>query len=176
MSATPPAEPGDPDPHVQRLARLFAGHPAWLEAARRIRDGSSSAVYFTHLPGEPWQLVREQGENRLQPGRAADPDFAFCFPPAAVEALEAVEGGYPAFALELFRLILDPDPERHIGFRIVAPLRRLMRRGYVRLVLDALGPELLAFGAVHGVRSLPELYRLVVRLRKGSPEPWERED
>lgn len=173
MNAAPRPDGSAPaDEHVRRLARLFAEHPAWLDAAGRIREGASSSVFFTHLPGEPWHLLRRGGLSRLQPGLAPDPDFAFCFTPRSIERLEAVSDGFGAFALELFRLILASDPDLHIGFRIVAPYGRLARHGYPRLLLDA-GPELLGFGVAHGVRNLSDLYRLVVRLRSRQPECWE---
>jgi hypothetical protein len=160
------------DPDVDRLAGLFRAHPIWCEAARGISEDATSNVFFRHRPGEPWRLVRRAGESVLEPGRAADPDLAFCFPPAAIGALEATRGGVGDFALALFRLMLDSDPERRVELRVIAPFTRLLRRGYVSLLLRG-GPRLLRFGAAHGVRSLAELRRAVEAARSAKPLPWE---
>jgi hypothetical protein len=160
------------DPHVERLAELFRAHPTWCEAARGISDQSTSSVFFRHRPGEPFRLVRRAGESVLEPGRAADPDLAFCFSPAAIETLEATRGSVGDFALALFRLMLEDDPERRVELRVAAPFTRLLRRGYVSLLLRG-GPRLLRFGAAHGVRSLAELRRAVEAARSAKPLPWE---
>jgi hypothetical protein len=162
-----------PDPHVRQLAELFASHPVWLDAARSIAEGATSRVYFSHRPGEPWQLERHRGRSLLAPGCASDPDFAFRFTPAAIERMVAVEGGVGDFAVVLFRLIIDEDADLRVGFRIVAPLTRLARRGYLSLLLRG-GPKVVAFGAAHGVRTLGALHRLVAQLVAREPEPWEQ--
>jgi hypothetical protein len=161
-----------PDAVVADLARLFREHPAWQAAARRIDAVSTSDVYFRHRPGEPWHLVREGPASALRAGASPDPDFVFRFAPGAVARLAAVEGGIGDFAVELFSRALDPDPQRRVDLRIVAAFWRLTRRGYVRLLLAA-GPEVLAFGARHGVRDARALARLVARLRQQGPYPWE---
>ncbi len=161
-----------PDPAIRQLERFFREHPAWVQAGRRIADGASSRVFFRHRPGEPWRLVRREARNVLEPGSAADPDFAFCFTRPAIERLCALEGRMGAFAVTLFELIVEPDAEIAVGFRIVAPFTRLARRGYLRLVIEA-GPEVLAFGRAHGVRNLSQLRRLVRELRQQGPAPWE---
>jgi hypothetical protein len=166
-----PAAEGDP--HVQRLVELFRSHPAWCEAAARIAEDATSKVFFQHRPGEPWQLVRRGGGTVLEPGAAEDPDLAFCFPPAAIEELAHTRGSVADFALALFRLALDDDPERRVRIRVIAPYARLLRRGYVDLLLRG-GPRLLWFGATHGVRSLAQLRRLVDSARSAEPEEWER--
>lgn len=166
------AEPAT-DESVKRLARLFLEHPAWVAAARHLDRGATSTVYFSHLPGEPWRLDQSEGDTRLLPGAATDPDFVFRFTPAAVEVLEGVEGGIGAFAVALFGLILEDDPERRVGFRIAADFARLVRRGYVRLLLAA-GPRVAAFGAIHGIFHLGALRRFVADLRARDPEEWER--
>lgn len=158
---------------AQRLATLFRTHPAWKDAASRIAEGATSAVWFSHLPGERYRLERRGGESLLLPGGAGDPDFAFCFTPGSVARLEAVRGGIGEFAVALFECILDEDTEAQVGLRIVAPFHRLAWRGYLRLVLDA-GPAVLRFGAEHGVPDLRALRRLVAGLRSRPPEPWER--
>jgi hypothetical protein len=160
------------DPHVLRLSELFRTHPVWREAARRLAPDASSKVFFRHRPGEPWRLVRRGDETRLEPGPADDPDLAFCFPPAAIEALAATRGGVGDFALALFRLMLEEDPERRVALRVIAPFPRLLRRGYVALLLRG-GPRLLWFGARHGVRTLAQLQRVVDAARGALPEPWE---
>jgi hypothetical protein len=161
------------DPHVRRLAELFRSHPIWCEAARQIAENSCASVYFSHRPGEPWRLVRRGGVSLLEAGPAQDPDLAFCFPPASIEVLERTRGGIGDFAVALFRLALDEDPERRVRIRVIAPFPRLLLRGYVKLLLRG-GRPLLRFGAQHGVRSLAELRRLVDSARRAKPEDWEQ--
>jgi hypothetical protein len=157
------------DPWVERLARLFREHPAWQEAARQISPRATSSVFFNHRPGEAWHLERHGDETLLLTGAAADPDFSFHFPPAAIERLEAVQGGPGDFAAELFALALSDDPDLRVDLRIVAGFRRLLRRGYVGLLLSA-GPRLRKLGAAHGVSGLADLARLVARLRQAGRE------
>lgn len=172
MLSVAPVSGGERDEWVERLGRLFAGHPAWVAAARHLAPGVTSSVYFSQRPGEAWHLEQAAGATRLLPGAARDPDFVFRFPPAAVERLETVEGGVGDFAVALFELMTADDPESHVGFRIVAGFPRLLRRGYVRLLLAA-GPRVLAFGAAHGIRTPGALRRFVAQLRTRDPEPWE---
>ncbi len=157
---------------IQRLARLFLEHPAWQKAASRIAERSTSTVYFSHVPGEPWHLERREGRTLLLPGAASDPDFVFRFSPTAVERLEQCSGGIGDFAVALFRLMAGEDPEARVDCRIVAGFGRLARRGYVGLLVAG-GPGVLAFGASHGVYTLGALRRVVANLRSGGPEPWE---
>jgi len=161
----PDPEGSAEDPHVARLAGLFREHPAWTSAARHVADGAATSVRFRHLPGRAFRLVREAGESRLVPGRAEDPDFEFVFTPEAVDRLADTEGGIADFAITLFDLIEHPDPEVRVGFRVVAPFKRLARRGYVR-VLAAAGPRVWAYGAARSVRGLGALRRLVERHRR----------
>ncbi len=160
------------DRHVARLARLFREHPAWVEAARHVSDDARSRVFFTHRPGERWHLARERGVTRLSIGDVADPDFVFRFSPEAIDRLAGVEGSVGAFAVELFGLIVGEDPRAQVDLRIAAPFSRLVRHGYLRLLV-ASGGRVVAFGARHGVRSLRQLRRLVEKLTKRSPEAWE---
>jgi hypothetical protein len=162
------------DPSVARLAALFLEHPAWVAAARHTREGVSSKVFFSHLPGAPWHLVRVGGESLLRPGPSTSPDFAFRFTPASIARLAAVEGGVGNFAIALFSLILEEDEELRVGFRIIASFPQLALRGYLRLLLAA-GPEVLAFGARHGIATPGALRPLVAQLRARPPEPWETE-
>jgi hypothetical protein len=162
-----------PDEHVAALARLYREHPAWRAAAARLHEQSTSGVWFRHRPGEAWHLAREDGETRLRPGRVEDPDFMFRFSPASIVALGEAGSRIDDFAVRLFELMLDPDEERRIGFRIVASFGRLLRRGYVRLLLEA-GPRVAAFAASHGVTGLRAIRNLVVELARREPQPWER--
>jgi len=164
--------PADADPTAV-LADLFRDHPAWRDAAKHVDGGASSAVWFTHRPGEPWRLVRRDGTTFLEPGVADDPDFVFRFTPAAIERLAAVRGGVGDFAVALFRLVVEPTGEARVDFRIRAGFARLVRRGYLRLLLAA-GPAVLAFGLAHGVTTVGALRRLVASLRTRPPAPWER--
>jgi hypothetical protein len=160
------------DETVEALAALFRTHPAWRAAARSIREGAESDVYFRHLPGRRWHLTRCAGAAELRPGPAGVPDFVFRFPPEAVRALGRARGGVGDFAVRLFELVLDDDPERHVDLRIVAPFRQLARNGYVGLLRRA-GPRLAAFGATRGVTNAAQVARLVRRLRGASPFEWE---
>jgi hypothetical protein len=164
-----------PDPTLDRLARLFREHPAWTAAARRLVPQATSTVYFRHRPGEAWRLEQREGVTRLLPGAAADPDFVFRFTEGSIARLEAVRGGVGDFAVELFTLITEDDPDVRVGFRIVAGFPRLVRRGYLGLLLAA-GPRVVAFGASHGIRTLGALRRFVAQVRDRTPESWEGED
>ena len=171
MGPGPPADAGS-DPHVAALTRLFRSHPAWRAAAAHITDGSTSNVWFLHRPGEPWHLVRERDETWLRPGPAAHPDFVFRFSPAAIGELEQAGDQVGEFAVRLFELMLEVDPERQVGFRIVAGFTRLLRRGYVGLLLSS-GPQVAAFAARNGVTGLTSLRRLVSAMRRSEPHDWE---
>lgn len=166
------SQPGA-DAVVDDLARLFREHPAWRAAARYVTDpDATSDVYFSHRPGEAWHLALARDGARLLPGRSPDPDFVFRFPPRAVERLAAVEGDTADFAIALFEGIDSDDPHARIDLRIAASFPRLLRRGYVKLILAA-GPRLLALGASRGWRGLSGLRRLVGSARRTRPDDWE---
>ena len=155
------------------LARLYRERPAWRAAAAGIQEGSRCAVWFSQRPGEPWHLVREAGETRLRPGGVERPDLVFRFTPASIWELARAGEDIGEFAVRLFELMIDPDVERHIGFRIAAPFSRLLRGGYVRVLLDA-GPRVATFAAGHGVTDLASLRDLVRSLIHTTPFDWER--
>jgi hypothetical protein len=140
--------------------------------AGHVQEGASSRVFFSHRPGERWQLVQERGCARLRRGDAPDPDFVFRFTPPAVSRLAALEGSVGDFAVELFDLMSTRDETLRVDFRIAAPFSRLVRRGYLG-VLAAGGLRVLAYGARRGVRTLAQLRRLVERARRETPEAWE---
>lgn len=158
---------------MQTLARLFREHPAWVTAGRYLTEGASSRVFFSHRPDQRWHLVRRRGRSLLRPGAAPDPDLAFRFTPRAIDRLAAVEGGMADFALALFDLIAEQDEGLRVGLRVVAPFARLVRRGYLALLLAA-GPRVLAYGLARGVRSATDLKRLIDRVSTREPEDWER--
>jgi len=160
------------DESIDRLARLFLEHPAWVSAAERLTPQASSTVYFSHRQGEPWHLAQRDGRTRLLRGAATAPDFVFRFTQTSIERLESVEGGIGDFAVELFTLITEDDPEVRVGFRIVSGFPRLLRRGYLGLLVAA-GPRVLAFGAFHGIRTLGALRRFVAQQRGHAREEWE---
>ena len=160
------------DPHVERLAACYREHPAWRDAARRLSADASSAVYFSHRPGEAWHLSQREAGADLQPGPDPDPDLAFCFTPAAIDRVASVRGGIGDFAIALFDCMASEDPEIRVGFRVVAPLSRLLRRGYVGLIVSA-GPKVAAYGARRGIRSIGQLRRLIRESRARGPAEWE---
>jgi hypothetical protein len=162
------------DPSIARLARLFREHPAWRKAARWIDPHATSNVFFSHRPGEAWHLERRADETLLLPGPAPDPDFAFRFTPGAIARLEAIRGEPGDFAAELFLLVASEDPEARVDLRIAARFGRLLRRGYVRLLLAA-GPRVRAIGAAHGITGVKELALLVARVRRSAHESWEED-
>jgi hypothetical protein len=164
-------EPADSTP--ARLARLFREHPAWIEAASHLTIDATSTVYLSDQPDCVWHLVQQEHETRMLPGPASDPDFVFRFTPAAVERLEAATGGIDAFAVELFRSLLEEPFDSGVAMRVVASFSRLLRGGYVSLLLAA-GPRVMAFGATHGIASLGALRELVAAMRSREPAEWER--
>ena len=161
------ASTAEPDPHVRRLAALFRSHPAWMRAAALISQQACSNVRFQHRPGEVWHLARVDGVTVLAPGARSDADLELGFPPGAIERLEATRGGIGAFAVALFELAVERDESLRVDLRILAPFSRLVRRGYLRLLIAG-GPEVIAWGAAHGVRTLGELRGWIARVRKGS--------
>ncbi len=164
IAGRPPASERDADPHIMRLAALFADDPVWRDAMAHIRRGATSALYFSHRPGDVWHFVKTDDGVRLQPGPAAQPDFAFCFTPASIVELAAVKGDIGDVAVTLFDLILSDDPSRRVGFRVLAPFWRLARNGHLRLLLGG-GPRVLAYGAAHGIGSVGQLRAFVATLR-----------
>jgi hypothetical protein len=158
---------------IDRLARLFLEHPIWIEASRYISTDATSTVFFSHRPGQAWHLENQAGRILLLPGSAEDPDFVFRFTPAAVKRLESVDKGMDDFAVELFRLMLEESMDEGVAFRVVAGFPRLLRRGYVRLLLSA-GPGVLAFGAALGILNLRGLGKLVSSSRSREPMSWEK--
>jgi len=172
MTRKAPSEQPASDAHVERLAACYREHPAWRESAQRLSADASSAVYFSHRPGEAWRLLQRDGGADLLPGRASDPDLAFCFTPASIERVASVRGGTGDFAVALFECITSEDPELRVGVRVVAPFSRLVRRGYVALLVAA-GPKVVAYGLRRGVRTLGQLRRLVQESRSSGPASWE---
>jgi hypothetical protein len=156
----------EPDAIVRRLAALFRSHPAWTRAAALLSERACSNVRFRHRPGEVWHLARVDGVTRLAPGELPDPDFELDFPPAAIERLAKTRGGIGAFANAFFEIATEKDQARRVRLRILAPFSRLVRRGYLRLLVAG-GPSVLASGAAHGVTTLGGLRRFVARARAG---------
>lgn len=157
---------------VATLTDLCRNHPAWREAARYLEEGASSDVYFASQPGAVWHLMRRADETVLLPGPARDPDFVFRFSPSAVETLANVDGDVGDFAVRLFHLIVEVGSDRGVEVRVAAPFSRLVRRGYLSLLVAG-GLRVLAFGAAHGVRTLRELRKLVERMERLEPAAWE---
>ena len=155
------------DAYVDKLAGHFLNHPVWVNAAASIKEGASSQVYFSHLDGE-WHLLRQDGQSLLLEGASPDPDFAFCFTPASIDRIFAVEGSVGDFAVELFECITSEDEKEKVDFRVIAPFSKLLKRGYVKLLLRG-GPKVLQYAASHGVRTLSDLRRLLKEARSDDP-------
>ena len=161
------------DPVVAQLAAFFGEHPAWVSAAAKLQPEASSSVYFTHLPGQVWHLALHDGRACLGRGAAPDPDLVFLFTPAAVGRLAGVDGTIGDFAVELFRLLAETRPHLRVRLRVAASFARLLRRGYLGLLVAG-GWGVLAFGATRGVRTIAQLRTLVDEVRCSQPEPWEQ--
>ena len=159
---------------IETLARMFREHPAWKETARMIDPRSTSTVYFRHRPDEPWHLVRRGDETLLLPGAAEDPDFVFRFTPGAIARLSAVRGNAGDFAAELFTLAWSDDSTVRVSIRITCGFARLLRRGYVRLLLAA-GPRARAIAAAHGVEGMSSIQHLVATMRKHDRAGFEEQ-
>jgi hypothetical protein len=158
---------------IERLAQMFSDHPAWREAARLLDPRAASTVFFRHRPGEPWHLERSGDRTLLLPGAASDPDFAFRFTPAAIDRLASLQGTAGDFATELFALVYSNDPELRVNIRVAVGFARLLRRGYVRLLLAA-GPRAAAIGFAHGETGMSSLQHLVSSLRRLDRAQWEK--
>ena len=159
------------DKYVEKLRHHFLHHPVWVEAAKPIREGAQSLVTFSHLKGI-WHLRREGGKSLLVQGRPDQPDFGFCFTPPSIERLTEIEGDIGDYAVTLFSLITHPDPQVRIGFKVYASVPRLLKMGYVQVLLRG-GPKVLQYAGQRGVRTLGDLFRLFQELR--TPAPWEKE-
>jgi hypothetical protein len=114
-----------------------------------------------------------EGRAYLGPGPAPDPDLVFLFTPAAVGRLAGVDGSIGDFAVELFRLMAESRPHLRVRLRVAASFARLLRRGYLGLLVAG-GWGVLAFGATRGVRTIAQLRTLVDGVRCSQPEPWEQ--
>ena len=163
-----------PDLWIETLARMFREHPAWQETARMIDPRSTSTVYFRHLPDQPWHLERRGDVTLLLPGAAEDPDFVFRFTTGAIARLAAVRGNAGDFAAELFSLAWSDDPTVRVNIVIATGFARLLRRGYVRLLLAA-GPRARAIAAAHGVEGMSSIQHLVATMRKFDRAGWEEQ-
>ena len=171
----PPKSQADGDAHVESLAKLFREHRAWREAARYIDRDSMSDVYFTHRPGEVWHLERREEGSELVSGGARDPDFIFRFSPGAIQHLRDVTGGLDEFALALFSLIEEPDPDQRVELRLVSSFARLRQHGVLTLLLRA-GPKVAAYGVrrgISGVGGIASLAKLVRQATNKPPYDWE---
>ena len=159
---------------IETLTDLCLHHPAWNEAARYLEEGASSNIYIASQPEAVWHLVRRANETHLEAGPARDPDLVFRFTREAVASLANVEGDVGDFAVRLFHLIVEVGDDAGVEIRIAAPFSRLVRRGYLSLLVAG-GLRVLAFGTAHGVRTLHELRRLVERMQQREPAVWEIE-
>jgi hypothetical protein len=150
------------DRHVELLRDLFLNHPAWLAAARFIKDGCTSRVRFSHIPGV-FHLLRKDGQSLLRQGHAADPDLAFRFTPRSIERLSAVQGtDLGDFGIELWDCASSDDPEVLVRVRVLVGFTKLLRRGYVGLMIKG-GPRVLRHGGMNV--SLGDVRKLFAEMR-----------
>lgn len=155
------------DPHVDLLRTLFLTHPAWRAASDHLKEGSSSRVLFSHVPGE-FQLVRRGHANLLLEGAAKDPDLAFRFTPKSIERLSRVKSNDLAdFAIELLDCAASTDPELQIRMLVIASFPKLLLRGYAGLLLKA-GPRVLKGGGGHGHVGISDARKWIAALRDNS--------
>jgi len=159
------------DPHVELLRTLFLTHPAWRAASDHLREGASSRVLFSHVPGE-YQLVRRGTQNLLLEGKAADPDLAFRFTPKSIERLSNVQSSDIAdFAVELLACGESEDPEVQVHMLVISGFTKLLFRGYAGLLLKA-GPRVLTGGG-KGAPSLSDVRKWFSALRSESGWVWD---
>lgn len=157
------------DTHIELLRNLFLTHPAWRMAAGHLKEGSSSRLLFSHVPGE-FHLLRKGGESLLLPGPAKDPDLAFRFTPKSIERLSRVRGSDIAdFALELLDCAASPDPDIQVRMQVIASFPKLLMRGYATVLLKA-GPRVLKASSGGSV-GLSDARRWIAQLRNDSG--WE---
>lgn len=154
------------DPHVELLRTLFLTHPAWRAASAHLKEGASSRVLFSHVPGE-YQLLRRGQQNLLLEGKADDPDLAFRFTPKAIERLSRVQGSDIAdFGVELLDCAASQDPELQVRMLVIAGFTKLLLRGYAGLLLKA-GPRVLK-GSGKGGPSISDVRKMISSLRHDS--------
>ncbi len=155
------------DPYVKKLSEYFLSHPSWVDAAKNIKDGASSQVFFSHLDGE-WHLMREDGQSLLLEGPSPDPDFAFSFTPSSIDMLTGADGDIGDFAMVLFECVTSEDPDVQVRFRLISPFGKLLRRGYVQVLLRG-GPRVLQLASSRGVRTLSDLRALLREAQSEDP-------
>lgn len=156
------------DRHVELLRNLFLTHPAWRAASNHLREGSSSRVIFSHVPGE-FHLLRQGNQNLLLEGRARDPDLAFRFTPKSIERLSQVQGTDIAdFGVELLDCAASEDPEIQVRMLVISGFSKLLLRGYAGLLLKA-GPRILrGSGGGGGGASISDVRKMISALRDNS--------
>ena len=162
-----------PPQTVKQLADFFRYHPTWIEAARPVKDGSNSEVFFAGFT-QPYHLMRQNGESRLLEGAAPSPDFSFIFPTSVVADFAALgqDAEVADFAIMLFDHIQSQDDAKRIGFRVVGSITQILWRGYLQVLLKG-GGRVLQYAAAHGVRNLNDFSRLLRNLR-GKDVDWTR--
>jgi hypothetical protein len=159
------------DPHVELLRTLFLTHPAWRAASDHLKEGASSRVLFSHVPGE-YQLVRRGNQNLLLEGKAQDPDLAFRFTPKSIERLSRVQSTEIAdFAVELLACGESEDPEMQVHMLVKAGFTKLLFRGYASLLIKA-GPRVLT-GSGKGGPTLSDVRKWISALRSDSGWVWD---
>lgn len=158
---------------VKQLADFFRYHPTWIAAARPVKDGSNSEVFFAGTT-QPYHLMRQNGESLLLEGPAPSPDFSFIFPPSVVADFTALgqDAEVADFAIMLFDHIQAQDEDKRVGFRVVGSITQILWRGYLQVLLKG-GARVLHYAAEHGVRNLNDFSRLLRNLR-GKDVDWTR--
>lgn len=155
------------DAYIQKLQTYFLEHEVWVAAAKSIKEGAGSQVFFSHVEGE-WHLLRRDGESLLLEGPATDPDLGFCFTPASIDSIVDQEGNMGDVAVQLFNCITSEDPELKVDFRVFASFGRLLKKGYVQVLLRG-GPKVLQYAASRGVHTLSDLRKLLKEAQSDDP-------
>lgn len=160
------------DSHTEAMSNALARHEGWRAVSRRIKSGAKAKVVFSHRPGDPWHVVWQRSGSLLRPGPVVDPDAAFLLTPGSIARLSTLDGGIPEIGSELAALLTHDDSELRMDLRITAPLSKLIRHGYVRLLLEAAAGGLTFDGT--SVPTNPWAIRRFVAEFTG-PEPawWE---
>jgi len=130
-------------------------HTGWGRMIDSARDGACCRVRFTHMDGV-WSLYRRGGVVSLVEGTPADPDVCLFLSPRSVDHLAGVGDDMGDCAVAVLHCVLEGSAE----LLLLAPVSRLARRGYLRMVL-ASAPALRRYAAENRI----DTREVVARMR-----------